>query len=551
MTSIETKKQKDKMMTAIFTGGAAFAVILLIAFVLYVVVSGVSGMTPQLLSFSPTGLGNMFFNTIYLVVLALVASTITGIPAGIFLAEYAKKGRITHWVRMAVETLASLPSIVVGLFGYLVFIVMTGSQWNLMAGALAVSILTLPLVTSVTEDALRNLPPSYRNGSLGLGASHWQTIWHVLLPACFPRIMTGLILAAGRGFGEAAALMFTAGMSTDIDWTNWDITATSCPLNPFRPGETLALHIWALRTEALHADAAQQAAASSAILMIMVLVFSLAARYFSYRIDKTMGAVQEGAQAATGTAEYTFDVRHMDLFYNEFQALKDINMKIKKNEITALIGPSGCGKSTFLKTLNRMNDWVEGCRVTGDIRFEGKDIFKEVDPLALRYRVGMVFQQPTPFPKSIYENIAYGPRIQGIKDKKQLDAIVEKSLRQAACWDEMKDRLSKSALGLSGGQQQRLCIARTLAADPSVILMDEPTSALDPISTQKIEDLALELKEKYTIVIVTHSMQQARRISDKTAFFLLGELIEYDNTLDMFTNPSNPKTEEYITGRFG
>lgn len=262
-------------------------------------------------------------------------------------------------------------------------------------------------------------------------------------------------------------------------------------------------------------------------------------------------AVREGAQATTGTAEYTFDVSHMDLFYNEFQALKDINMKIRKNEITALIGPSGCGKSTFLKTLNRMNDWVEGCRVTGDIRFEGKDIFKEVDPLALRCRVGMVFQQPTPFPKSIYENIAYGPRIQGIKDKKQLDAIVEKSLRQAACWDEMKDRLNKSALGLSGGQQQRLCIARTLAADPSVILMDEPTSALDPISTQKIEDLALELKEKYTIVIVTHSMQQARRISDKTAFFLLGELIEYDNTLDMFTNPSNPKTEEYITGRFG
>lgn len=262
-------------------------------------------------------------------------------------------------------------------------------------------------------------------------------------------------------------------------------------------------------------------------------------------------AVQDGAQSTTGAAEYTFDVSNMDLFYDEYQALKDINMKIRKNEITALIGPSGCGKSTFLKTLNRMNDWVEGCRVTGDIRFEGQDIFKEVDPLAFRYRVGMVFQQPTPFPKSVYENIAYGPRVQGINDKKKLDEIVERSLRQAACWDEMKDRLNKSALGLSGGQQQRLCIARTLAADPSVILMDEPTSALDPISTQKIEDLALELKEKYTIVIVTHSMQQARRISDKTAFFLLGELIEYDNTLDMFTNPSNPKTEEYITGRFG
>lgn len=289
MIRVEAKKRKDACMTRIFVAGAAFAVILLIAFVLYVVIDGVSGMTGKMLSFGPQGLGNMFFNTIYLVFLALVASTITGVPAGIFLAEYAKKGRLTHWVRMAVETLASLPSIVVGLFGYLVFIVMTGSQWNLFAGALAVSILTLPLVTSVTEDALRNLPSSYRNGSLGLGAFHWQTIWRVLLPACFPRIMTGLIMAAGRGFGEAAALMFTAGMSTDINWTNWDITSTSCPLNPFRPGETLALNIWALRTEALQADAAQQAAASSAILMIMVLTFSLAARYLSYRIDKKMG----------------------------------------------------------------------------------------------------------------------------------------------------------------------------------------------------------------------------------------------------------------------
>lgn len=271
----------------------------------------------------------------------------------------------------------------------------------------------------------------------------------------------------------------------------------------------------------------------------------------SAKKEKTAEAVNVNAMEDIKNIEYTFDVSHMDLFYDKVQALKDINLKIKKHEITALIGPSGCGKSTFLKTLNRMNDWVEGCRVSGKILFEGKDIFKEVDPLALRYRVGMVFQQPTPFPKSVFENVAYGPRIQGINNKKQLEEIVEKSLRQAACWDEMKDRLNKSALGLSGGQQQRLCIARTLAANPSVILMDEPTSALDPISTQKIEDLALELKDKYTIVIVTHSMQQARRISDKTAFFLLGELIEYNNTVDMFTNPSNPKTEEYITGRFG
>ena len=286
---VQQKQRMDWFMTNLFIAGAGFAVILLIAFIAFVVVEGFSGMNMSMLSFSGSGLGNMFFNTLYLVFLALIASTITGIPAGIYLAEYAKKGRMTRWVRMAVETLASLPSIVVGLFGYLVFIVMTGSQWNLFAGALAVSILTLPLVTSVTEDALRNLPDSYRNGSLGLGASHWQTIWRILLPACFPRIMTGLIMPAGRGFGEAAALMFTAGMSTDIDWENWDITASSCPLNPFRPGETLALHIWALRTEALHADAAQQAAASSAILMILVVAFSLAARYISYRLDKKMG----------------------------------------------------------------------------------------------------------------------------------------------------------------------------------------------------------------------------------------------------------------------
>ncbi len=254
---------------------------------------------------------------------------------------------------------------------------------------------------------------------------------------------------------------------------------------------------------------------------------------------------------AASAADLIFDIQHLDLYYGAHQALKDINMQVKKNEITALIGPSGCGKSTLLKTLNRMNDWVSGCRVEGTILFEGKDIFKEVDPLALRYRVGMVFQQPSPFPKSIFDNVAYGPRVQGINNKAQLAEIVERSLRQAAIWDELKDRLDKSALGLSGGQQQRLCIARTLAAQPSVILMDEPTSALDPISTQKIEDLALELKKDYTIVIVTHNMQQASRISDKTGFFFLGELVEFNDTETLFTNPSEPRTESYITGRFG
>lgn len=250
-------------------------------------------------------------------------------------------------------------------------------------------------------------------------------------------------------------------------------------------------------------------------------------------------------------ADIKFNVDNLELFYGNFKALKGIDMEIKKNEITALIGPSGCGKSTFLKTLNRMNDLEDGVKVTGRIHLDGVDIYTEMDSITLRHRVGMVFQQPNPFPKSIYDNVAYGPRIHGIRKKSQLDEIVERSLRQAAIWDELKDRLNKSALGLSGGQQQRLCIARTLAVQPDVILMDEPTSALDPISTMKIEDLALELKKDYTIVIVTHNMQQASRISDKTAFFLLGELIEYGETTELFANPKNPKTEEYITGRFG
>lgn len=246
-----------------------------------------------------------------------------------------------------------------------------------------------------------------------------------------------------------------------------------------------------------------------------------------------------------------FSVKDLNLYYNTFHAIQELNMDICSNEITSLIGPSGCGKSSFLKTLNRMNDLVEGAKVQGSILLDGKDINSEMDAIALRRKVGMVFQQPNPFPKSVYDNVAFGLRIQGIKKKCILDEMVENSLRQAAIWDELKDRLHKSALGLSGGQQQRLCIARTLAVKPDVILMDEPTSALDPISTTKIEDLVLELKDHYTIIIVTHNMQQAARISDKTAFFLLGEMIEFNETQEMFSHPVNPKTEDYISGRFG
>ena len=247
-----------------------------------------------------------------------------------------------------------------------------------------------------------------------------------------------------------------------------------------------------------------------------------------------------------------FEVRDLNLYYGQFHALKGVSMDIPEKEVTAFIGPSGCGKSTFLKTLNRMNDLVEGCRITGDVKLDGVDIFKDkLDVNVLRKRVGMVFQKPNPFPMSIYDNIAYGPRTHGIRNKAQLDEIVERSLRGAAIWDEVKDRLKKSALGMSGGQQQRLCIARALAVEPEVLLMDEPTSALDPISTSRVEELVMDLKKDYTIVIVTHNMQQGARISDKSAFFLLCELVEMGPTERLFATPSDKRTEDYISGRFG
>lgn len=246
-----------------------------------------------------------------------------------------------------------------------------------------------------------------------------------------------------------------------------------------------------------------------------------------------------------------FTIKNLNLYYGDFHALKDVDLNIPDKKITAFIGPSGCGKSTLIKGLNRMNDLIAGCRITGEVKLDGEDIYGDMDVYSLRKRVGMVFQKPNPFPMSIYDNIAYGPRTHGIHNKAKLDDIVEKSLRDAAIWEECKDRLKKSALGMSGGQQQRLCIARALAVKPEVLLMDEPTSALDPISTSKIEDLALELKRDYTIVMVTHNMQQAARISDMTAFFLLGEVVEFADTDKIFADPSDKRTEDYITGRFG
>jgi len=286
MGKIKSAKIADKIMTIVFYCIALLFLILLLVLALYVIFKGFVDFKLEYLSFNRKGIGNQFFNTIYLVFLSLIISVPLGTLAGIYMAEYAKQGKITNFLRISIETLSSLPSIVVGLFGYLVFIVMTGARWNLMAGALAVSILSIPLITTTTVDAFKSLENGYKNGSLGLGATHWQTIYHVMLPACFPRIMTGIILAAGRGFGEAAALLYTSGMSTDINWSNWNLSATTCALNPFRPGETLSLLIWASRSEAVSANATQIANLSSAVLMIMVFTFSIGARMLSRGINK-------------------------------------------------------------------------------------------------------------------------------------------------------------------------------------------------------------------------------------------------------------------------
>ena len=265
-------------------------------------------------------------------------------------------------------------------------------------------------------------------------------------------------------------------------------------------------------------------------------------------VNADAAVLAKGQPVGTGKVS----LQELNLYYGSFHALKNINMEIPGNQVTAFIGPSGCGKSTCIKSINRMNDLVDGCRITGKILIDGEDIYDpRTDVTLLRKRAGMVFQKPNPFPMSIYDNIAYGPRVHGVKNRQDLDEIVERSLQDAALWEEVKDRLKKSALGLSGGQQQRLCIARALAVEPDILLMDEPTSALDPISTLKIEDLMEELKERYTVIIVTHNMQQAARIADKTAFFLLGEIVEFDDTQVMFNNPNDKRTEEYITGRFG
>ena len=488
---------------------AFFSVALLAVLLGYVLVRGIGVVNWQFLTTvtsvlkGTVGIAGNLLNTLLIVVLTMLIATPLGVGAAVYLNEYARPGKLVSAIEFATETLSGIPSIIFGLFGSMFFGETLGLGYSLLTGSLTLILMVLPLLTRNTQEALKTVPDSYRTGALGLGAGKWYMIRTVLLPSATPGILTGAILAIGRIVGESAALLFTAGSAkalpkTVLRWCCWCWCCAS---------------IWRRR---------------------------------SWPPNWT----QQGENKMD--TEIKICVRGLNLYYGSNHALKNINMDIPAGAVTAFIGPSGCGKSTFLKTLNRMNDLVPGVRIEGEVLLDGQEIYgPNVDTIALRQKVGMVFQQPNPFPMSIYDNVAYGPRVHGIRGKEKLDDIVEESLQGAAIWEEVKDRLKKSALGLSGGQQQRLCIARALAVQPEVLLMDEPTSALDPISTAKIEDLMESLKKKYTVVVVTHNMQQATRVSDYTAFFLLGDLIEFGETKQVFSYPRQKKTEDYITGRFG
>ncbi len=532
------KRKPLSLVLLILVGlAAALSAAALIFIIVYVLVRGVPNLTPELFSleYNSDNVSCMpsIINTIVLTLVTLIISVPFGVGAAIYLAEYAKRGnKLVKVIRTMAETLAGIPSIVYGLFGMLFFVYALNWGYSLLAGAFTLAIMVLPTIMRTTEEALLTVPDSYREGSYGLGSGKLRTIMRIILPSAMPGILAGIILAVGRIVGETACTYLYLRFGNRLCGRPSQFGTITC-----------RSYVCTYQRRTSYRSGMGYRSCTSCTCFCNQYTLGICCKETRKQ------------QEVTGKDNYftmdKFTIENMNLYYGKFHALKNVNIRMKKNRITAFIGPSGCGKSTLLKSLNRMNDLVEGCKITGDIRLDNEDIYGDMDVNILRKRVGMVFQKANPFPMSIYDNIAFGPRTHGIKSKKELDRIVEESLRDAAIWDELKDRLKKSALGLSGGQQQRLCIARALAVKPEVLLMDEATSALDPISTGKIEELCLKLKNDYTIVMVTHNMQQALRISDETAFFLLGEMVECNSTDAIFSNPQDKRTEEYITGRFG
>ena len=457
--------------------------------------------------------------------------------SAIYLNEYARQGRLTRLIRLSIRNLSGVPSIVYGLFGVILFVNIMRFGTSVLSAGLTLGLMTLPWTITASEEALKTIPNSYREGALALGATKWQSIRTNVLPYAVPGMLTGTVLGLARAAGETAPILFTGAAF-------YPAVPSQIPGRPVHGPAVSPLH---------HGHSApSHPPGPSAGLRHRPRPDRPRPRH---EHDGRHHPVPAEKETAMSSAENPIKIRaeNLDFYYGPTRALKNVTIDCYDRKVTAIIGPSGCGKSTFIRTLNRMNDVIAGTRVEGTILLDGRDInAPDVDVVELRRRVGMVFQKPNPFPKSIYDNIAYGLRINGLRDKRKHrgDRRAEPP-RGAALWEEVKDRLDENAFALSGGQQQRLCIARSLAVEPEVILFDEPCSAIDPIATAKVEDLIENLKKRYTVVIVTHNMQQAARVSDFTAFMMLGELVEFDVTEKIFTNPANKLTEDYVTGRFG
>ncbi len=473
-----------------------------------------------------------FIVTIVTAVLAIPL----GMFAAIYLNEYARQSRLTRLIRLSIRNLSGVPSIVYGLFGVILFVNVLKFGTSILSAGLTLGLLTLPWTITASEEALKTVPNSYREGALALGATKWQAIRTNVLPYAVAGNADRDRPRAGPGRGrDGPDLVHGCRVLSPVPPQIPERPVHGPALSSLYPGHPAPRHPAGPAPGLRHGPGAYRPRPRN-----------------EHDGGRHPLSIETPTQVVKMDTPAKIETRNLNFYYGSKQALRNINLVCADRRVTAIIGPSGCGKSTFIRTLNRMNDVIPGTRVEGEILLDGIDINSPaVDVVELRKNVGMVFQKPNPFPKSIFDNIAYGLRINNGKSRTKIEEIVEKSLLEAALWEEVKDRLKENAFALSGGQQQRLCIARALAVEPKVILFDEPCSSIDPIATAKIEDLIMKLKKSYTVVIVTHNMQQAARVSDFTAFMMLGELIEFDKAEKIFTNPANKLTEDYITGRFG
>ena len=519
-------------------GTAALVLLPLMAIFIYLLIKGVGSINIAFLTQTPKPVGETgggMANAIVGSGVILAISSLIGIPlgigSGIYLAEYGRN-RFGDLVRFTADVLNGVPSIVIGIAAYSL-VVVPQKHFSALSGGLALGIMMIPTVARATEEMLLMVPNSVREAAFGLGIPKWRTTLSITLRTASAGVITGCMLAFARVAGETAPLLFTA-----FGNQFWN-------LNPNQPTAALPLQIFVYAISPF--DEWHKQAWAGALILIVMIVGAVAA----VRLSTSRGRLKGAEALAMGVG---IEVRGLNAWYGKNQSLKSIDITVPANHVTAVIGPSGCGKSTFVRCLNRMHETIPEARAEGSVKVGEMDVYGGgSDPVEVRRRIGMVFQKPNPFPTmSIYDNVAAGLKLNGFRHRKQMDALVERSLKLAALWDEVKDNLhKKSGASLSGGQQQRLCIARALAVEPEVLLMDEPASALDPISTSKIEELIFQLKQHYTVVIVTHNMQQAARVAELTGFFLMGSLIEYDKTEKIFTTPADKRTEDYVTGRFG